>query len=209
MPVHEFLYFSSPDTCNWLDVFSRNKSFIDPRTDEVHQTAWTRYYARWNSMLACSRLEKLGRRQHKAFVQNWVHYRYGDIETEDVDSDYSDLEELRKFCSRLQHPVQLEHVPPFPKHRVCDDTLSGAYMQICRQDGYNELVERSSHEISDGEPCQPSSDATTIVVSSLSRTATISANEEVNIGKLIASKFRDAVVHGQEAYRSLRDRARG
>ncbi|KAJ5628047.1 hypothetical protein N7490_010275 [Penicillium lividum] len=226
MPVRELPYFSSPETCNWLDVFSRDKSFIDPRTD--HQTAWTRYPARWNSRLTSSHLERLGRRQHMAFVQNWVQsvvliietdgYNpmpatdigdIGDIDVEDVDSDYSDLEELQKFNSRLKYPVQLEHVPPFPQHRVCDKTRVGAYMQICRQDGYNELVEWSSHETSDEEPCQPSSDATTIVVSSLLRTATSSSNEEVSIGRLIASKFREAVVHGKEAYRSLRDGARG
>jgi hypothetical protein len=213
MPIHEPQYFSSPESCNWLDAFLRDRSFIDPRTYEVHQTAWTQYPARWNSRPANSNLERLEYRTNTNFVQKWVQNTVvitetvgydpvppndvNDIESENEDGELAELKRI--------FPIQLEAVPPIPKqsHGHWDNSLFATHMQARR---FNHLPDYSSHETSDGEPRpagQPFSEATSIVVSSLPKSE--ESHEELNIGKLIMGKLRQAVVYGREAYRSLHD----
>ncbi|KAJ6109298.1 hypothetical protein N7486_001532 [Penicillium sp. IBT 16267x] len=217
MPIQEPQYFSSPESYNWLDAISGDKSLIDPRTYEVYETAWMQYPARWNSRLACTNLERLGKRKNDTFIQNWVQKTVlimdtmgyepippndvNDIESEieDVYSDLEDLEELKRMF-----PIQLEAVPPFPKQSQWDNSLFATHMQTRRRDSFQHLPNCSSHETSDGEPRplrQPTSETNSIVVSSLPKSQ--NSYEELNIGELIVGKLRRAVVHGREAYRSF------
>lgn len=213
MPLNEPEYFASPESYNWLDAMSGDKSFIDPRTYEVHETGWMQYPARWSSKLARSNLQKLEGRSNSIFVRKWVQKTVCIIETvgydpvpdfeseiEDAFSDLEDLEELKRMF-----PIQLEAVPPFPKQSSSqwDNSLFATHLQIHE----NQLLHGcSSRQTSDGEPhtaSQPYSDTTSVVVSSLSKSQ--GSYEELNIGKLIVDKLRHGVVRGREAYRSLHD----
>ncbi|KAJ5904333.1 hypothetical protein N7504_006716 [Penicillium tannophilum] len=213
MPINEPEYFASPEPYNWLDVMSRDRSFIDPRTYEVHEAAWMPHPARWNSRLARSNLKKLEGRKNDFFVQNWVRKTVliketvgydpvPDFESE-IEDAYSDLEDLAEL--KRMFPIQLEAVPPFPKQSSSqwDNSLFATHMQI---HGNQLLHGCSSCQTSDSEPhmaSQPYSETTSIVVSSLSKSQ--GNYEELNIGKLIVDKLRHSVVRGREAYRSLHD----
>ncbi|KAJ5553455.1 hypothetical protein N7494_002833 [Penicillium frequentans] len=213
MPLNEPEYFASPESYNWLDAMSGDKSFIDPRTYEIHETAWMQYPARWSSRLARSNLKKLEGRSNSVFVQKWVQKTVfiketvgydpvPDFESE-IEDAYSDLEDLAEL--ERMFPIQLEAVPPFPKQssNQWDNSLFATHMQIHD----NQLLHGcSSRQASYSEPhtaSQPYSETTSIAVSSLSRSQ--GSCEELNIGKLIVDKIRHSVVRGREAYRSLHD----
>jgi len=211
MLINEPQYFATPESYNWLDAMSRDRSFIDPRTYEVHETAWTQYPARWNFRLARSNLERLEGRNNKIFIQNWVQKTVlitktvgydpvPDFESE-IEDVYSDLEDLAEL--KCMFPIQLEAVPPFPKKSLCqwDNSLFATHMQTHA----NQLLpDCSSHQTSESEPravFQSYSETSSIVVSSFSKSQ--ESYEELNIGKLIVDKLRHGVTRGREAYRSL------
>ncbi|KAJ5806667.1 uncharacterized protein N7503_004269 [Penicillium pulvis] len=209
MPLKEPEYFASPESYNWLDAMSGDKSFIDPRTYEVHETAWMQYPARWSSRLARCNLAKLEGRSNNNFVQKWVQKTVSIKETvgydpvpdfeSEIEDAYSDLEDLAEL--KRMFPIQLEAVPPFPKQSQWGNSLFATHMQIHD----NQLLHGcSSLQTSDSEPhtaSQPYSETTSVVVSSLSKSQVI--HDELNIGKLIMDKLRHSVVRGREAYRSL------
>lgn len=213
MPFNEPQYFASPESYDWLDAMSGNRSFIDPRTYEIHQTAQTQYLARWNSKLAHSNLKRLEGRDNKTFVQTWVQRAVSITETvgydpvpdfeseiEDVYSDFEDLAELKRMF-----PIQLEAVPPFPKQSPSqwDHSMFATHVQT---HGYLLLPDGSSHQTSDNEPrsaSQPYSETASVVVSSL--LGSQDSYETLDIRKLIVSKLRHGVSRGIEAYRSIHD----
>ncbi|KAJ5987343.1 hypothetical protein N7451_011708 [Penicillium sp. IBT 35674x] len=213
MPINESEYYVSPEPYNWLDVMSGDRSFIDPRTYEVHETAWTPNPTHWNSRLARSNLKRLEGRNNNNFVQHWVQKTVlikdtvgydpvPDFESE-IEEAYSDLEDLAEL--KRMFPIQLEAVPPFPKQSSSqwDNSLFATHMQT---HGYQLLNGCGSRQASDSEPrtaTQPYSETTSIAVSSLSKSQ--QSYEELNIGKLIVDKLRHSVVRGREAYRSLHD----
>ncbi|KAJ5938033.1 hypothetical protein N7454_004375 [Penicillium verhagenii] len=221
MDSHEFEYFSSPESFNWLDAMSSNKANFDPRTYEIHQTAWTRYPARWNSRLVSTSLEQVGTGNTRAFVQNWVQNTrliaetegFDPVTIEDIgdfegtDESMSDLGELDEL--RIQFPLQLEAMPPYPKQfdSRCNGSLFETHMQIYRQDNYCGLSEWSSGRTMDSEHYvshQRNSETNTIALSSKSPTRPlIGFEKEPNIGNVIADKFRQAFVQGMEAYQGF------
>ncbi|KAJ5915685.1 hypothetical protein N7466_011618 [Penicillium verhagenii] len=222
MNPDEFQDFSSPEFFNWLDAMSSNKANIDPRTYEIHQTAWTRF-PRWNSRLVPKNLVRLGTRNIGVFVQNWVRNTtyiaetegfdpvtiedVGDFEgTDETMSDSGELDELRN-----QFPLQLEAVPPYPKQSdsPCNGSLFETHMQIYRQDDYCRLSEWSSGRTMDSEPLlsqhrRNSGTRRHSALSSKSPTKPLTGSEkESNIGNVIAGKFRQAFVQGMEAYQGF------
>ena len=137
-------YSQASDTPSWLDAMSGDKSFIDPRTFEVHRIA------SWPSPLGSSHpvirinLDKINSRSHNIFVLEWVdtmvgiteNAGYSHVPANDVDA----IEDV-DFCSLVQElgpwPLPLEAVPPCRNQSIQFD-LDNIYYWLHGQSGHLE-----------------------------------------------------------------------
>ncbi|KAJ5097121.1 hypothetical protein N7456_007842 [Penicillium angulare] len=227
MPESEPMYTQASEF-NWLDLVSENRAQIDPRTYEVHQIGWTpsswasSWTYRWTRKLTRRNLDMLDGRRVWPFMTKWVEETviittsegYDPVPEDDNDyietESYYDSEPDSDIDEVMSEPLQLEAVPPYSKPSP-KNTLFQTHLQTRGQSSYHNMEVLSSYPSTGPEnylPSQVDFDATTVAISSPSSTLPAENYEELNIGKLIAGKFKEAWAHGMETCRSLQGKVK-